>query len=98
MVLPLLPTVPFVLLAAFCFSRSSPRLHRWLMDHPQFGPMIQDWQKHRAISRRAKWLATLSIFIVMAIAVLVNLPTGILWFQSLVLSGVLLFLWTRNEA
>ncbi|MEM1160041.1 MAG: YbaN family protein, partial [Pseudomonadota bacterium] len=51
--LPLLPTVPFMLLAAFCFARGSERFHRWLMNHPRFGPGIRDWQAHRAISRRA---------------------------------------------
>ena len=55
--LPLLPTTPFVLLAAFCFSRSSPRVERWLLSHPRFGPMIQNWRAHRAIPLRAKKLA-----------------------------------------
>jgi len=55
--LPLLPTTPFVLLAAFCFARGSARVERWLLDHPRFGPMVRDWRKRRAIPRRAKRLA-----------------------------------------
>lgn len=57
-VVPGLPTVPFVLLSAFAAARGSERLHRWLLSHRLFGPMIVDWQAHGAVSRRAKWLAT----------------------------------------
>lgn len=56
--LPLLPTTPFVLLAAYCFSRGSARCERWLLEHPRFGPMVRDWRTHRAIPLRAKQLAT----------------------------------------
>ena len=53
-VLPLLPTTPFVLLAAYCFARSSPRLQLWLESHRIFGPMIANWRAHGAISKRTK--------------------------------------------
>lgn len=53
-VLPLLPTTPFLLVAAYAFSRSSPRLHRWLTEHRQFGPLIDNWHRHGAISLKAK--------------------------------------------
>jgi uncharacterized membrane protein YbaN (DUF454 family) len=58
--LPLLPTTPFLLLAAWLFSRCSPRLERWLLDHPLFGRPLRDWRQDGAISRRAKiWAASL---------------------------------------
>jgi hypothetical protein len=56
-VLPILPTTPFLLLAAACFARSSPRFHRWLLEHPLFGPPIRDWQEHRSIRPRIKAFA-----------------------------------------
>ena len=58
--LPGLPTVPLWILAAFCFSRSSPRLERWLVEHPRLGPHVHGWRERRAISsagRRAAGVA-----------------------------------------
>ena len=62
--LPVLPTTPFLLLAAACFSRGSPRLHRWIREHPRFGPLVCDWEEYRAISLRAKRLAISMLVIV----------------------------------
>ena len=61
--LPLLPTTPFVLLAAFCFSRGCSRCERWLLGHPRFGPMVRDWRERRAVPLRAKQLATVMMTI-----------------------------------
>ena len=94
-VLPLLPTVPFMLLAAFCFARSSERLHGWLLSHRHFGPPIMDWQEQGAISPRAKRIATGSILLVLALSVIFGLAWAILLVQAVVLSLVLLFIWTR---
>ena len=60
-VVPLLPTVPFMILAAFCFSNSAVRWHRWLVNHPVYGPHIRDWRDHGAIRPRAKRLSTVMI-------------------------------------
>ena len=63
-VLPVLPTTPFILLAAACFARSSLRFHDWLLRQPVAGAIIQEWQAHRSIPRRAKQAA----FVLMAIS------------------------------
>ncbi|MBD3785605.1 MAG: YbaN family protein [Sphingomonadales bacterium] len=55
--LPVLPTVPFLILAAACFARSSQRLETWLLEHRHFGPLLRDWRARGAIPRRAKWMA-----------------------------------------
>lgn len=55
--LPVMPTVPFVLLTAACWGRASPRFHAWLHAHRYFGPMVRNWEERRAIPRRAKYLA-----------------------------------------
>ncbi|QDL91310.1 DUF454 domain-containing protein [Paroceanicella profunda] len=96
-VLPLVPTVPFLLLAAFAFSRSSERLHTWLTTHPRLGPPIMDWQRHGAIRRRVKYIATATIAAAFLISVMLNVPGHVLAIQAGVLSLVLLFLWTRPE-
>lgn len=55
--LPVLPTTPFVLLAAYCFSKSSPRWENWLRNSPAFGPVLRDWQEHKGVRPQVKLLA-----------------------------------------
>jgi uncharacterized membrane protein YbaN (DUF454 family) len=72
-VLPLLPTVPFMLLAAFFFARSSPRLEAWIVEHPRFGPHVKAWRERRAISPAGK-RAALFAFAFSAVLGFILLP------------------------
>jgi len=94
-ILPLLPTVPFLLLAAFFFARSSSRLHNWLLSHPGFGPVIDDWNRSGAIRPRAKRLATLSVAAVILLSLALEASWFIIIIQCVTVSFVLLFIWTR---
>ncbi|WP_343552202.1 DUF454 family protein [Pantoea sp.] len=92
-VLPLLPTTPFVLLAAWCFARSSPRFHHWLLWQSPFGRYIRHWQQHRAMPPGAKLRAMLLIVITFSVSIyLVNLQ-WVRMMLGVMLCLLLLFMW-----
>ena len=68
-VLPGLPTTPFVLLAAACYAKASPRLHAWLLNHRLLGPMLRDWEQHRSLTRRTKTVAVVSMTLMVSLSV-----------------------------
>jgi uncharacterized protein len=95
--LPLLPTVPFLILAAFCFARSSPALEARLMNHPHYGHHLVAWREKGVVSRRAKWSATAAFTVSIGIGFITMTAP---W--SMVPLGVamicLTWLWRRPEA
>lgn len=94
--LPLLPTTPFLLLAAFCFSRGSTTLHRWLLEQKTFGPLIRDWNQHGIIRLRVKWTSAILIVLMIGYSVLfgsLSLPIKIA--LVMVGIGVIGFIWSR---
>ncbi|WP_027329447.1 YbaN family protein [Marinimicrobium agarilyticum] len=96
--LPVLPTTPFLLVAAWAAPKGSPRLHGWLSSHRQFGPLLRAWHTRRAVPRRAKWFAPalmLGSLILMAL-------TGVAPVVLLALVGlfcaVTIYLFSRPDA
>lgn len=95
--LPLLPTTPFVLVAAVAFARSSDRLHAWLVNHDVFGSLIDNWHRYGAISRRAKVVSVVSMAAVLLVSLAMAAPTAVIVVQLVVLGGAALFILTRPE-
>jgi len=93
--LPLLPTTPFILLAAFAFAQSSEKLHRWLLAHNVFGPLIDNWQRHGAISRRAKVISVVTMAALPLISLALAAPAALIVAQLVVLGAAGLFVLTR---
>ena len=84
--LPLLPTTVFVLAAAYCFARSSPRLYEWLTQHPRFGVYIRNWEERRAMPRGAKTIAL--VFTALGTVLAVSLVTPLLAQIAVVLVAI----------
>lgn len=93
--LPLLPTTPFVILAAFAFARSSPRLHARLLDSKLFGPAIRDWRANGAIAMRYKVAALVMMAAAFIGAVIASVPAYALVLQVLCMAGAATFILTR---
>lgn len=92
--LPVLPTVPFILLAAFCFARGSARLEAWLISSKMFGPIISDWQKHGIIRSQAKVFAILMLLIGMLSAASISyLSWPVRLLLSLPMLIVAIYIW-----
>jgi uncharacterized membrane protein YbaN (DUF454 family) len=96
-VLPLVPTAPLVLLAAYCFSRGSARWEAWILAHPAFGPMVLDWRQHRAVPLRAKQIATVMMAI-SSVATWWFLQSPWRWIPGLCCLAVALWLWCLPTA
>lgn len=94
--LPILPTVPFLLLATFCFARSNPAWEQRLLNHPRYGPPLRQWRERRAISRKAKTGALIAMG---AGVVLTGVTAGWPWvlIPAVVMGVTGTWIWTRAE-
>ncbi|MEN5394154.1 YbaN family protein [Stenotrophomonas sp. TWI377] len=92
---PGLPTTVFILISAWAASRGSERLHNRLLAHPQFGPAIRNWQAHGAVSRRGKWMATLTMAVCAGIMLWCVPIAWVKWLSIGSMACVALWLWTR---
>jgi len=95
--LPVLPTVPFILLAAWAAARSSPRMSAWLENHPRMGPHIRDWRRGGVVSRSAKWMATVMMSLAAAIMLAFARPLWLPLIAIAIMTSVAVWLWLRPE-
>jgi len=96
-VLPGLPTVPFLLVAAWAGGRGWPALERWLLNHPKHGPAIRQWRDHGAVPRRAKWAASLMMVASAGVIAISGLPLWAKLAVPLFMAAVAAWLWRRPE-
>lgn len=68
-ILPLLPTTPFILLAAACFAKSSPRFHSWLLTHRHLGPIIRQYQSGNGLPSHVRWRALIALWASMSLSI-----------------------------
>lgn len=96
-ILPLVPTTPFLLLATFAFARSSPTLHNWLVTHPTLGPPIANWNTYGAINRRSKITAMVLMAAALALSLSVNAPIAAIFAQAVAMIAASVFILTRPD-
>ena len=93
--LPVLPTTPFLLLAAWCFAKSSPRFHRWLIEHPKLGPIVNPWREGRGIPQHVKRRILIAMWLSMGLsAAIVGNPRVAI---MMLISGVLVSIYIVRQ-
>lgn len=94
--LPIMPTVPFLIVAVYGFNRSSPRFHAMIMNHKVFGPQIREWNEHRAIDPKVKAFVVISMAIGLCVSFFL-LAMHLWLIQLTVLTLVAAYVVTRNN-
>jgi uncharacterized membrane protein YbaN (DUF454 family) len=97
-VLPILPTTPFLLVAAACFAKSSPEMQRKLLANKTFGPLIHDWQKYRSIPRKAKRIALLTMILSVCWSAFMLQSAMLTALVVVLVIGPFIFVWRLPES
>ena len=96
-ILPGLPTVPFLLVAAWAGGRGWPALETWLLNHPRHGAPIRRWRERGAVPRRAKWAASAMMLVSAFVIAVSPAPLWLKWAVPAVMLVVATWLWLRPE-
>ncbi|MFY8326851.1 YbaN family protein [Pseudoalteromonas sp. ZZD1] len=94
-VLPVMPTTIFFILALACFTRSSPKLAAWLLNHPRYGATLQHWQTHKVVPTKAKWCAGIGMLLGLTILILSSPPWWVVMFVAIIEIIVMIYLLSR---
>ena len=95
--LPVLPTVPFLLAAAWAAGHGWPALERWLVEHPRYGQSIRQWRQGGLVPRRAKWTASAAMACSGTVLLLAPVASAVKLGVPLLMAMVVIWLWTRPE-
>ena len=93
--LPVVPTTPFIILAAFLFGKGSRTIELWLLNHHTFGPMIADWRKNGAIAPKYKAMGVSMMVCAFGLSLYLRLPATALTAQGICLIGAATYILTR---
>jgi uncharacterized membrane protein YbaN (DUF454 family) len=93
--LPVLPTTPFMILAAACYARASTRFYNWLLNNRMFGPTILEWRRYRSIPYRVKWTAIVLMAVTLGLSIVYFVPWPLLQ-VALAIFGILLGTYLYN--
>ena len=96
--IPILPTTPFLILALALFAKSSPKFHQMLLDHPWFGSLLRQWEKNRTVSRRIKIRASVLIVLSFSVSIAVLQDNPLLQTMLILLAIICLYyIWRLKE-
>ncbi|MBT6360428.1 MAG: YbaN family protein [Candidatus Thioglobus sp.] len=96
--IPILPTTPFLILALALFAKSSPKFHQMLIDHPWFGSLLRQWEKNRTVSRRIKIRASVLIVLSFSVSIAVLQDNPLLQTMLILIAIICLYyIWRLKE-
>jgi uncharacterized membrane protein YbaN (DUF454 family) len=96
--IPILPTTPFLILALALFAKSSPKFHQMLLDHPWFGSLLRQWEKNRTVSRRIKIRASVLIVLSFSVSIAVLQDNPLLQTMLILIAIICLYyIWRLKE-
>lgn len=95
--LPGMPTTVFLILAAWAASKGWPQMDAWLLNHPKYGATLRAWRENGTVPRKAKWFASIMMFISAVVMLFTNAPLAVKIFTDVTMLAVAIWLWLRPE-